>query len=230
MARGFRRRLAVSLLLGLVVTLVVSVIGARTATLSVGGGYACDPVDDDGDWTGGSPPIWQVDIRRHPMHRSVRYWRMQVSGANIMIPTADFERNEFDLTSLPGHLRPEALADLYIYALYGESGWPLPATSYMTEQVWTSSTPTWRSAWTIVYGEWPNNNPKVLGLRPLWAGLIVNSLLAAAVMLVAVELALSLVRRRRRRAGRCRQCNYDLTGVSGRCPECGAPPRGVAAR
>jgi hypothetical protein len=32
-------------------------------------------------------------------------------------------------------------------------------------------------------------------------------------------------RRRRRRAGRCVECGYDLRATPGRCPECGAEAR-----
>jgi hypothetical protein len=36
-------------------------------------------------------------------------------------------------------------------------------------------------------------------------------------------------RERRRRAGRCPACGYDLRATPGRCPECGAVPAGKGA-
>jgi hypothetical protein len=56
-----------------------------------------------------------------------------------------------------------------------------------------------------------------------------------------VRLAYALRRRRRRRAGRCPSCGYDLRATPERCPECGtaikasaqataAPPRGIAGK
>lgn len=218
------RRVAAAIVVGLVITLVVSAIGAQMATTSVGGGYVRDAVDEEpGDWIGGVPAIWTVDVRDHPLHRRVRYWRMQMSGVNMMIPTADFEQNKYEMRGLARHLRPAAMSDLFISALYGEAGWPLPAMSYVVDQRWEGSTPTWRAQWTIVAGEWANGNPVLVPLRPVWGGLIVNTLLAALVVLALIEGVRWALRRLRGQAGHCPACDYDLRGVAGRCPECGTP-------
>jgi hypothetical protein len=61
---------------------------------------------------------------------------------------------------------------------------------------------------------------------PLWLPL------AAACVLPAAWLARLGVSRRRRAAGRCAACGYDLRATPQRCPECGAvpetPPRAAA--
>jgi len=62
------------------------------------------------------------------------------------------------------------------------------------------------------------------GTTPLPYRMIVIPLLYMALPLAvppALWLALALRRRRRLRAGLCRNCGYDLRGTPGRCPECG---------
>jgi len=57
--------------------------------------------------------------------------------------------------------------------------------------------------------------------------IIVIPLIYPALLLAvppAAWLAVSLRRRRRLRAGRCRQCGYDLRASPDRCPECGTVP------
>lgn len=209
-----RRRVGVSILIGLVTTLVVGAMGAQLATTTVADGYARDPSEE-------FVPTWTVDVREHAMHRRVIYWRMQVSGQNIQMLEVDFQRRRFDLDSLPAHLKPGKLADLSIYALYGETGWPMRSMSYMIEEIWESNGPTWRRHGALVVGEHANGNPQLIPVRLLWGGFIINSLLASLVALLLMEGARLIVRVCRRRAGRCGVCNYDLTGVTGRCPECG---------
>lgn len=72
---------------------------------------------------------------------------------------------------------------------------------------------------------------RVLALRPVWVGLVVNSLtygLALFLPVVAVRAGRQALRRRR---GACLGCGYDLTDVVGAggtagavCPECGVTP------
>ncbi len=58
-------------------------------------------------------------------------------------------------------------------------------------------------------------------LRPIWPGLLANTLFYAALTLVLLA-GLRLRRTRRRRAhGRCVACGYELGEGVGVCPECG---------
>jgi len=231
-ARAGWRRVAASLLAGLVVAIGVALVGAQLPTATVGGGYAMSvhPAPTTGDeaaWSGGVRPIWQIDERREIGHRRLRYWRMQISGQNLMIPIGDVEANRIDLGAYPDHLRPQSLDDLFIYALYGETGWPLPALAYAADDRTQAGGPSpgWRTEWSLVVGAMPNGNPRILPLRPLWLGLLVDAVTYGAVALGLVELVRLARRTRRSSHGRCRSCGYDLAGINGPCPECGAVPR-----
>lgn len=64
----------------------------------------------------------------------------------------------------------------------------------------------------------------------LFAGAVSNSFTItrnAAVVsycLAAILIAIFLPNKKRRSAGSCQRCEYDLTGnISGKCPECGTP-------
>ena len=67
--------------------------------------------------------------------------------------------------------------------------------------------------WGFHYERQPSTTGSMTQLRiPLWS--------PAAAMFLATVL-LWLVRPRRRRAGTCAECGYDLRASPGRCPECG---------
>lgn len=58
---------------------------------------------------------------------------------------------------------------------------------------------------------------------PHYTGLALNTAFYALIPYALLR-ALTLLRRhRRRRAGRCRACGYDLAGIGDKCPECGGP-------
>lgn len=86
----------------------------------------------------------------------------------------------------------------------GESGWrALPSFKY-TGPVTTSPGPGSRLniRWTFI-----------MPLYPFFLALGIPA---------AVMLRTELKRRREARLGKCRECSYDLAGISGPCPECGA--------
>ena len=64
--------------------------------------------------------------------------------------------------------------------------------------------------------------------RYLWVELVVVPywlVLAVAALPLPVVGVKFVARRRRRRAGLCASCGYDLRASPGRCPECGTEPR-----
>ena len=67
--------------------------------------------------------------------------------------------------------------------------------------------------------------PRVLPLRPLWPGFVVNTVLYAIVVWPIYCALLTLRRLIRRKPGHCPECGYDLRGqlpgAGSGCPECG---------
>jgi len=65
--------------------------------------------------------------------------------------------------------------------------------------------------------------PYVLPLRPIWPGLVLNTLLYALVLWLLYRGSFVLRRHIRRKRGRCPKCGYDLRGQlpGAGCPECG---------
>lgn len=62
-----------------------------------------------------------------------------------------------------------------------------------------------------------------LPLRPIWTGFLINTLLAAGVLVLLVRGQRATRRFVRARRGRCPACGYDRAGLdaSAACPECG---------
>ena len=77
---------------------------------------------------------------------------------------------------------------------------------------------------------WTVTVPKVGDLtfphRPLWSGLLLNTLFWSATCWTLWRGPAALRRWRWRRAGRCGTCGYELVGLpeGSRCPECGTVP------
>ena len=63
---------------------------------------------------------------------------------------------------------------------------------------------------------------RALPLTPLWPGLLADTLFYALLFASLHQLTAWGRRARRRGRGRCAACGYDLTGIDGVCPECGA--------
>lgn len=61
----------------------------------------------------------------------------------------------------------------------------------------------------------------IVPLRPMWFGMLANTVVYAALAL-GLMAAWRLWRRcRRSKKGHCANCGYDLVGIEGPCPECG---------
>jgi len=67
--------------------------------------------------------------------------------------------------------------------------------------------------------------PEALPLYPIWRGLAAGTVVFSLVILAVHQVAGNANRLRRPRLGRCSYCGYDLTGITGPCPECGTERR-----
>ena len=107
-------------------------------------------------------------------------------------------------------------------------GWPLPALSALIIGTLDPSAATPLVCQHGILFDLPQGQQAnlatvhALPLRPIWVGLIADSVFFAGSWWVALA-ALGLVKKRlATRAGRCPRCRYDLQGELDRgCPECG---------
>ncbi len=68
----------------------------------------------------------------------------------------------------------------------------------------------------------PNAVPRIYPIDPIWRGLLANSAVFGSAWFILLGVPTMIVRVRRRRAGRCLHCGYDLRATTGdKCPECG---------
>lgn len=120
-------------------------------------------------------------------------------------------------------------------------GWPYPAlASRLERNAQTAAMGRPRPAWTIVDGrEIPIEDPQrrmlatitgqidVMPTRPIWGGLLLNSVLFAlpvwlGCLLIAAIIAFGPRRWWRKKRGCCPRCAYDLRhDFATGCPECG---------
>jgi hypothetical protein len=81
-------------------------------------------------------------------------------------------------------------------------------------------------------GSWLHETFRALPTRPIWRGLIVDTLAFALLWLIGIACVVrirAIPARRRVRAGRCGVCGYDCRAAP-TCSECGADAAAVAAR
>jgi len=109
------------------------------------------------------------------------------------------------------------------------TGWPLLSAWYSLQRQPFSGRTTVEGGIALPYAPKGRYLPvstyqlRALPLRPIWTGLLVNTVFYAALWFIPLG-GVGLVRRwRRRRRGQCPRCAYDLAGLtSGQpCPECG---------
>jgi hypothetical protein len=79
-------------------------------------------------------------------------------------------------------------------------------------------------------GDFFSGAPKIVGGYALWTVRVTYWLLVTVLVLPAIPILYSWLRRRRRREqNACIACGYDLRATPDRCPECGTvvAPRGI---
>jgi len=105
-----------------------------------------------------------------------------------------------------------------------ESGWPWPAMAQAVYWVYGKGPPLRKPDDSLKAPQrWGIPAGRQLPMTVLPLGFALNTLLAATLLLAAVQLPLALRRRARRKRGRCLSCGYDRAGVAAEaaCPECG---------
>lgn len=106
-------------------------------------------------------------------------------------------------------------------------GWPMRSLLSRKDAARTDPRASWAPAGSTCAidlgdAQGPLGLPRVLPLRPIALGFIINTLLYAAALLLVFVVCAYTRRLMRIRRGRCRKCGYDLRGDLERgCPECG---------
>jgi hypothetical protein len=218
------RRITAILLPALLLTLTSSILPLFLPARGLPERKARDPGNDP------TLPTWELWFEQAPGRTTVAYWRKQVSGLNVSIPVADFERDKISLSELPSHLRPKSLADLDLFAIYTATGWPFRSMSCAAEDVSQSGKRRGNETWHISGGLLIQNRgnlpPRFLPLQPVWPGLLINTAIYAVAILMLASAARFVRRAARTRRGRCPTCGYSRTGLTpdNACPECGHQP------
>lgn len=160
---------------------------------------------------------------------------------NSLYPIAMMPRG--DLSDLEPSVRKQLQSGhpggtLLIWPIETRIGWPLRCVRYWNDGVYG-----WGSFFygigprpqmvvggvTISKGPRPFDG-KVVPYEPIAGGLVVDALVWGGMVMSVWWLASSVRRWRRRAAGRCVACGYELVGVvGGVCPECGVES-GLIAR
>jgi hypothetical protein len=140
---------------------------------------------------------------------------------------------DYRLTSSPGHTlegvppgsSPPRLAGPRM--MMPREGWSEEARGWPALALWCKETipdAQWSGGIPIASAAvWPRL--PVLPVRPIWSGLILNTLLYAALWTVMFSTPRLVRQYRRRRRGACLTCGYARTGLPSiaQCPECGSP-------
>lgn len=177
-----------------------------------------------------SPPS---DVNDHGIPL-VWYWNYQATiGCEVVTRGAvwlgpDIQAPQRLPPTWSGGVIPPTRSDLMSPGLAGEvaSGWPFRSAMSEHHIVDGSSTIT---RWGIpVFRAWQpwSEPPRSIPLRPIWLGLLGNTLFWSWVVAPAYWGAIGWRTARRRRRALCVNCKYPVQSLT-RCPECGTDVREV---
>jgi len=207
--------------LGIVSTVIVS--WSLSITINV--------IDTEGQVLGRTHPNVPCYVVFHS-----RRFGSQLYGAMNVVSEYDFLRQRPELddderATIPGWtrfraiLRPNRSGAIYA-RLDIARGWPLPALSCSVDSLMLGENmigPV-KIGYGIDLGRFPEGTlagRRVLGLKPIWLGFIVNSLCYSALMALLILILWTLRYNVRLARARCPICNYILQSQDQGCPECG---------
>lgn len=98
---------------------------------------------------------------------------------------------------------------------------PAQFSTWPAVEAWTTPGGIRLGSSSLAFGVRARWMPRAIPFRPVWPGLLGDTLLFAAVFGTFHQLAAAARSSRRRRRSQCPACAYDLTGIIGPCPECG---------
>lgn len=116
-----------------------------------------------------------------------------------------------DTAYFPGQMTPDAAKPRWSYFRYGKehAGWNAASVERRRNRLGFAA---WETGWSSSFSD---SSDRVWA-APAWLLVVTFAILPAAWALGAYR------RRRRRRAGLCTNCGYDLRASGERCPECGS--------
>jgi hypothetical protein len=116
-----------------------------------------------------------------------------------------------DTAYFPVRMKSDAAEPQWSYIRYGEghAGWDVPPAAGLWNRLGFAA---WETGWSSSFAD---SSDRVWA-APAWLLVVTSAILPAAWALGAYR------RRRRRQAGLCTNCGYDLRASGERCPECGS--------
>jgi hypothetical protein len=149
----------------------------------------------------------------------------RVLGFSNSLLSASGVRGGSGIWSTGGRILLDTTRHTDVSRVPGIHGWSFSNEPYAPVPQWVDqpSVTRWYAAGFRVSQSF---SPSGDGTTVEWAAIAIPywAIAVAASALALVVFGPKVLRRRRRNAGRCERCGYDLRATPGRCPECGAAP------
>lgn len=173
---------------------------------------------------------WHVEVRTYSSNRRVTAWLRlphDASVEQVIAVSADEDKNRRSIRRLPSSSFAQQCFetdDDLVQVIVLQQGWPCRAMFCALSAPWRDygHEAVLSGYYTGKYHDnalgWP---PRLLPLRPLWPGFIINTLFYGAILWPLFAIPFAARRALRRRRGLCTKCAYPI-GTSAVCTECGA--------
>lgn len=213
--KSIRARIAVAIAGGLLSSIVIAWVAVIFVNPHTGGAHTIE-MRHRGD------SVWRIECTEQAVKSSVIVTRHSVDlpeagDMSVTDAVPKWVAKELEL------IQPGTPPDGFIAQA---SGWPLlclRATQLLTAG--SNGAVSTGTSWGIpISGQSSSAAPgTVIPLRPLWGGLLGDTLVYAVAWFAVLSAIVSTRRILLVRRGKCLDCGYSLVGLNGhRCPECGA--------